>query len=178
MYRSVTLEGDCTTWNGIPITTAPRTLLDAARMVSPASLARALRDAVRLKRTSLAEVGDILGKHRGRRGARKLALAVSRYSGLPLERARSGAEIRAMQLLRDSGRPLPQLNFKIADEEADLSWPALRLIIEIDGGPYHLDTGEDARKEAVWRGAGWEVLRIPSDDVYENPGHLLALAPK
>ena len=106
-----------------------------------------------------------------------MADVVSRYTGLPLERARSGAEVRAMEILRNAGRPLPELNRRIGGEEADLSWPAVRLIIEIDGDPFHLDVGEDARKQAAWEGAGWVVQRLPSDDVYERPYRLLALAP-
>lgn len=72
---------------------------------------------------------------------------------------------------------MPRLNFRIAGEEADLSWPQDRLVIEIDGGPFHQDVGEDARKEERWRSAGWRVERIPSDDVYDYPGNLLDLAP-
>lgn len=64
---------------------------------------------------------------------------------------------------------------RIAGEEADLSWLRTRLIVEIDGGPFHLDRGEDARKQGVWEAAGWTVRRIPSDDVYDRPHRLLAL---
>jgi very-short-patch-repair endonuclease len=105
-----------------------------------------------------------------------LLQVVARYSGLPLERARSGAEVRAFEILRDAKRPLPHLNRRIAGEEADLSWQEWRLIVEIDGGPFHLDVGEDARKEATWRAAGWTVRRLPSDAVYERPARLLRLA--
>jgi hypothetical protein len=38
---------------------------------------------------------------------------------------------------------MPRLNRRIAGEEADLSRPRLRLIVEIDGDPFHLDAGED-----------------------------------
>jgi Protein of unknown function (DUF559) len=100
---------------------------------------------------------------------------LARYSGLPLERARSGAEVRALEVLREAGRPLPRLNLRIAGEEADLSWSRMRLIIEIDGGPFYLDIGEDARKEACWEAAGWTVRRLPSDDVYDHPERLLLL---
>ena len=48
--------------------------------------------------------------------------------------------------------------------------------MEIDGGPFHLDQGEDRRKQARWERAGWTVRRVPSDDVYENPERLLAAA--
>ena len=79
-------------------------------------------------------------------------------------------------MLRAAGRPLPRLNVRIAGEEADLSWAAWRLIVEIDGGPFHLDAGEDTRKQERWEAAGWTVRRLPSEDVYERPGLLLAAA--
>jgi hypothetical protein len=179
VFRSRVLEGECTVLNGIPITSVPRTLLDLARDprdLTDAALARALREAIRLKTTSLEAVADYLLERPRRRGSRRLLKAVARYSGLPLERARSGAEVRALEILRDANVPLPRLNFHIGGEEADLSWPQWRLIIEIDGGPFHLDSGEDARKEAIWSAAGWTVRRIPSDDVYGRPARLLHLA--
>ena len=178
VYRSSLLAGETTTLKGVPITTPARTLLDLAQTVSDRALARALREMVRLKHTTLHALGDDLGRFRRRRGSRRLATAVARYSGLPLDRARSGAEIRALEILRDAGRPLPRLNVKISGEEADLSWPAERRIIEIDGGPFHLDVGEDARKQHIWEAAGWTVLRIPSDAIYERPFKLLGLAPQ
>jgi len=176
-YRSSTLDGETTALHGAPITTVPRTLVDISSRISERRLARAVREAVRLELTTLYEIVDALGRRRGARGTRKLASVVARYCGLPLERARSGAEVRALELLRDAGRPLPKLNVKIAREEADLSWTSMRLIIEIDGGPFHLDVGEDGRKQACWESAGWMVRRLDSSDVYERPERLLALAP-
>jgi very-short-patch-repair endonuclease len=81
-----------------------------------------------------------------------------------------------MEELRDARFQLPALNFLRAGEEADLSRPAIRLIIEVDGGPFHLGRGEDARKQAVREAAGWIVRRISSDDIYERPERLIALA--
>jgi hypothetical protein len=176
-FRSLTLDGDVMSVQGIPITSISRTLLDLARTVSQKALARAVREAIRLEHTTLAQLGDRLGDYRGRRGSRRLAHVIARYAGLPLERARSGAEIMALEVLRTAGRPLPRLNARIAGEEADLSWPDARLIVEVDGGPFHLDRGEDARKQRRWEGAGWIVRRISSNDVYERPHLLLALAP-
>ena len=82
-----------------------------------------------------------------------------------------------MEILRAADHPLPRLNHRVAGEEADLSWTRERLIVEIDGGPFHLDRGEDLRKQARWERAGWSVKRIPSDFVYEHPHRLLELAP-
>ena len=177
-FRSSTLDGERAELRGIPITSVPRTLYDlAAAGVSTRALARAVREAIRLRLTTVGELAERLGRYHGRRGTRRLALTLSRYTGLPLERARSGAEVRALQVLRDADRPFPRLNVRIAGEEADLSWARQRLIVEIDGGPFHLDVGEDARKQRCWEAAGWTVRRLPSDDVYQHPDHLLALAP-
>jgi hypothetical protein len=156
VYRSTLLDpGECTELRGIPITSVSRTLVDLARTVSDRGLARAVREAVRKELITLSGLGDALGAYRGRRGSRRLAATVARYAGLPLERARSGAEVRAMEILRDAGVPLPRLNVRIAGEEADLSWPAQKLILEIDGGPFH-STSEKmpARRRCGARPAG------------------------
>jgi hypothetical protein len=154
VFRSSTLAGECSELHGIPITSVPRTVVDLAPRISPRALARVVRDVVRLHLTTVSELTDAVGRHRGRRGSRRLALALARYTGLPIERARSGAEVRALEVLRDAGRPAPRLNERIAGEEADLSWASDRVIVEIDGGPFHLDVGEDARKQACWEQAG------------------------
>jgi hypothetical protein len=176
VYRSATLDGQRTVLRGIPITSVPRTLLDLSARLRDRALARAVREAVRLKLVTLGVLAEYLRDVHGHRGSRRLALTVDRYAGLPLSRARSGAEVRALEILRAAGHPLPRLNYRVAGEEADLSWPAARLIVEIDGGPFHLDRGEDARKQAVWEVAGWIVRRVPADDVYERPHRLLRAA--
>jgi hypothetical protein len=175
VYRSSTLTGETTTHNGIPITTVPRILLDLACCVSDRALAKALREFVRLKTTTIYSLSDWLGPRSHRRRAGRLAKAMASYRGLPIERARSGAEVKALEILRDAGVDLPRLNVDVAGEEADLSWPRERLIVEIDGGPFHQDVGEDSRKEEAWQGAGWKVHRIDSGDVYDRPRQLLDL---
>ena len=173
--RSTRLDDDRSELNGVPITAIARTLLDITSDVGDRALARAVRESVRLKLITLYGLADALGHYRGWQGSRRLAVVVARYSGLPIERARSGAEVRALEVLRDAGYHAVSLNEDIAGEEADLILRDRRLIIEIDGEPFHLDKGEDERKEAVWRAAGWTIRRIPSDDVYERPQALLAL---
>ncbi len=177
VYRSTTLEGETTIHQGLPIVTVPRLLLDLARFSGDAALGRALRESIRLERTTMEELGDYLGRVHHRRGVPRLARAMCRYSGLPIERARSGAEIRALEVLRNAGAPMPRLNVVVAGFEADLVWPEHKLIIEIDGRPFHLDRGADAHRDALWRADGWQVIRVSSDDVYERPHVLLAIAP-
>jgi hypothetical protein len=177
VYRSLTLAGNTMTVDGIPATTPERAIIEIAPYVDDRGLARAVREAMRMGRTTAADLLRAVDDHAGRRGTRRVLRASARYAGLPVTKARSGAEIRALMVLRDAGRLVPLLNEKVAGEEADLIWADQRLIIEIDGGPFHQDIGEDARKEGVWCAAGWRVRRIPSADVYDAPQRLLRLAP-
>ena len=165
---------DATQLHAIPITTPERTLIDIAPHLNNKALARAVREACRLTTTTPSELFIALARHRGRRGTRRLHAAISRYAGLPLHRTRSDAEALALSLLRDAGIPKPQVNATIAGEEADLSWPTPRLILELDGPQFHLDAAEDLRKQRLWERAGWTVRRLPTDDVYLHPERLLA----
>ena len=174
--RSNTLAGNITTLRGVPITTPERTLIDLAANVNRRALERALREALRLNCTSPRALLHALLAHRGRRGTAKLRLALGRYTGLPLHRTRSDAEALALVLLNDAVRPIPQINVRVAGEEADLVWRDRYLIVELDGPQFHLDAAEDARKQAAWEAAGWTVRRLPTDDVYERPERLLEAA--
>jgi len=177
VYRSLTIAGNTMTIDGVPTTTAERAIIEMAPYVDDPGLARAVREALRMKTTTSAALLRAVDDHARRRGTRRVVRTLAAYAGLPVSRARSGAEIRALMVLRGGNRPLPRLNNRIAGEEADLSWASERLIIEIDGGPFHQDVGEDRRKETAWREAGWTVLRMPSDDVYNAPERLLSIAP-
>jgi very-short-patch-repair endonuclease len=95
---------------------------------------------------------------------------------VPYKRTRSNAEALGFEVLHDAGIEPPKVNTRIAGEEADLAWPAHKLIIEIDGPQYHQFADEDARKQRIWERAGYVVRRIPSDTVYDDPSRLLALA--
>jgi len=174
--RSASLAGNTTTLDGIPITTPERTLIDLAPHLGNRALARAVRESIRLRTTTPSEIFIALARHRGRRGTRRLHAAVSRYAGLPLDRSRSDAEALALEILRDAGVPRPQVNERIAGEEADLSWRDRKLIVELDGPQFHLDAADDLRKQRAWERAGWTVQRLPTADVYLQPERLLTAA--
>jgi hypothetical protein len=155
---------ETTTRDGIPIITPERTLIDLAASLPARAIAKATREAIRLKATTASSLLDALLKHRGRRGTKQLRELAERYKGLPIERARSDAESYALERLG----PGPSVNVRIAGEEADLVWHDERLIIEIDGPQYHLFPDEDERKERAWRAAGYEVIRRGSDAVFSR----------
>jgi very-short-patch-repair endonuclease len=178
VLRSKNLEGDTTVQDGIRITTAARTLIDMAPHVSEKETGREFREAMRLKVTTTQQLLRTLDKHPTRRGTKLLRELATRYSTLPYARTRSNAEGAALEVLHDAGIQQPRVNTWIAGEEADLTWPNHRLIIEIDGPQYHQFQDEDARKQRKWERAGYVVRRIPSQAVYHDPARLIALAPR
>jgi len=174
--RSKKLDGDVTRFMGIPITTAARVLVDLAPGLDEKRLGRAFRESIRLKRTTARRIRTTLDRHLRRPGTPLLRDLATRYATIPYHRTRSDPEGRGLEILHDVGAPPPRVNVKVAREEADMVWDGL--IIEIDGPQYHLFADEDARKEEIWRKAGYVVRRIPSDAVYRTPDELIAIAPR
>lgn len=175
--RSTRLGADVMHDRGLPVMSPARTVLDLIAHSGPVRADRIVRDALRTGAVADADLLMIIGRHRGRRGVAKLRLLAREYEGLPARRARSDAELLALAILRSAGVALPALNVKRAGHEADLSWPDLRRIIELDGGSFHRFSSHDARIQRRWERAGWRVDRLPTDDVYDRPDRLLALAP-
>jgi very-short-patch-repair endonuclease len=162
--------------DGMRATTAERALIDLAPRLSRRAMERALREALRLRAATPQRLLETLARHRGRRGAARLLELARRYRGLPYARTRSNAEARALEVLADAGLELPEVNVRIAGEEADLVWRDRRLIIEIDGPQFHRFPDVDRNKQLAWRGAGFTVRRLGSQAVYDRPAELLALS--
>lgn len=166
---------DQTTLDGLPITTPERTLADLWSRTHEGERRKMLREALRLQSTTPGKLQSHLDSAPARRRPASLAAYVARYERLQLHRCKSDAEARALELVDRAGLALPDVNVRRAGEEADLSWPDRRLIIEIDGGQFHKDKQEDARKAAAWTTAGWCVRRVTSDTVFERPDRLIEM---
>ena len=172
VFRSTTLEDEVTRFEGIPITTAARVLVDLAAGLDDERLGRAFRESIRLKRTTARRVLECAGRHMAASGSSRLAALARRYAHIPYHRTRSDPEGRALELLHEAGVH-PEVNVRIAGEEADIVLREPKVILEIDGPQFHQFADEDARKAAIWREAGFVVRRIGSDDVYaETPDGL------
>lgn len=175
--RSTTLaDTDIVVRDGIPVTSPTRTLVDLSPHLGPRARAKAIREGIRLGAFTALELRLAAAKHRGRRGVAGLSDLARQLERLPISRTRSDAEARALEVLATAGLPLPVVNVVYEGEEADLSWPQHRSIIEIDGPQFHQDAAEDARKERCWREQGWRVDRISSDTVFDAPQALITLA--
>jgi len=168
-------SSEVTTCGPLPVTTPLRTCLDLARRLSLVEAVVALDRALHLKMVGLPELRD----HVGRR---------SRLPGLPHARrvvelvepdAESPMESRLRMILVLGGLPHPQVQVELRDingnflARPDLLYPAARLAIEYDGATHRENLVADNRRQNRLHGAGYQLLRYASPDVYNRPQEIL-----
>jgi very-short-patch-repair endonuclease len=158
-----------TTHDGLRVTTAERTLADLWRKVGPGYRNKMLREALRLKHTTPTALDAHLNAAAPRNRPRSLNVLLDRYRRLGLDRTKSDAEARGLDLLDARHVELPEVNITIAGFEADYVWPHLRLIVEVDGDQWHQDKARDAEKTAAWTRAGHRVRRVEADVIFGTP---------
>jgi very-short-patch-repair endonuclease len=91
--------------------------------------------------------------------------------------SRSRKEKRLLRGLRDARLPMPETNVKFGCFEADFLWHRERLVVEVDGYPFHRGPAafnRDHEKDLVLRGAGLDVLRFTGDHVEKQLTMVLA----
>jgi very-short-patch-repair endonuclease len=163
--------------DGIPTTTVARALLDFAEVASFRRLERALDEADKRQLFDLQATLDVLERSRGRRGAKPLKRAIERYVPEP-RRTNSWLERRALELIREAGLPMPQVNLHLNGYEVDLQWPEANLVVELDSREHH-DTAwareEDAIRDAVHVAHGHGVMRVTHRRLTREPDAVAAL---
>jgi very-short-patch-repair endonuclease len=76
-----------------------------------------------------------------------------------------------LRLIRAAGLPEPRANYPVAGYTADFCWPDVRLIIEVDGHPFHSSRPaieRDHRRDLIHREAGYEVIRFTARQLEEE----------
>jgi very-short-patch-repair endonuclease len=178
VHRSLVLDrGDITRREGIPVTMPARTLLDLASVFDYSRLRRATRQAQSLRRVSIPQLVDILGRLGARRGSRKLARVVA-TGPAP---TRSELEDAVLDLILRGGFVHPQVNEALRRSGRrvvpDFRWPEQRLVVEADGAAWHdnqLAREDDAERQALLEAHGERVLRVTWDQAIARPGQTLA----
>jgi very-short-patch-repair endonuclease/predicted transcriptional regulator of viral defense system len=164
--RSVRLDpGETTHWNGIPITTPARTLVDLAGDMGKAGRSRELEQAVaqafRRDLTTEAELLSLIARHPRRHGTGLLRAFLEDHA--PPVLTRSEAEERLLTLVRSARLPAPGVNVGLAGYEVDFVWMAERLVVEVDGRAYHSARSRfegDRRRDTDLAAAGFRVIRV------------------
>lgn len=164
---------EVTKFEGIPITTPARTLLDIAGVVGSRELERALAEALATRLATRADLLRLLSRHPRRPGTRVLrALLGPAHPAL----TRSEAEERFLALIRKARLPAPEANVTIGDYEVDFLWRTQRFVVEIDGFAFHSSAEmfeSDRRRDAVLAASGLRVIRVTWRQLLTEPEAML-----
>ena len=135
----------------IPVTAPARTIADLRRVLAPAQLRRAIREA------------EVLGLDPG--------------VGIEADRARSELERLFLRLCRRHRLPLPDANARIGRFTVDFIWRQAALIAETDGYRYHRGRQafeDDRARDVELRLLGYEVVRFTYRQVMDEPARVAA----
>lgn len=170
---------DVTSLDGIPVTTAARTLLDVASQAPLDVIEDALDDAIRrdlLSRAGLRRRTDELGRRAGVPAVRRLLAARE-----PGKRSESVLEARLHRVLTRSGLRAPVVQHPLRGAGrvvgiVDLAYPWARLAIEADGYRWHSGRRRfehDRIRLNALTLLGWRVIRVTSSELKERADHVV-----
>jgi hypothetical protein len=169
--RTRRVEG-VTTWRGIPVTTVARTLVDLAAVLTLDKLARACHEAGVRYNTTPAQVEVVIARRPNSPGVAKLRRILHGDVHVTLSRL----ERRFLELLEETGLPLPQTNRPAGGRRVDCRWPEHHLTVELDSYRFHRSRHaweQDRRREREARARGDEFRRYTYGDVFEDPRLML-----
>ncbi len=173
IVRTYLRPGDVVRNDGLRLTTVERTLLDLATVLPNQALDRALREAEFHHSRRPVDLAAVL--RRGHPGSARLRAALERH--VPgWGEAKSKLERRFRTLLVAHDVPLPLRNHRVGPWTADCVWPALRVVVELDGGQ-HERPGQakvDADRDLWLRQNGWVVRRYTWDQVSRRGAAVVA----
>jgi uncharacterized protein DUF559 len=165
--------------DGIPVTTAARTLLDLAAVLQPHQLNRALERAEALRLSDRTPLSAVVQRHRGRKGVAGLRTATS--DGIQPAVTKSELERRFLTFVERAGLPLPRTNvwLELGGDlvEVDCVWPEQRLIVELDSRAHHQTTAafeRDRRRDRRAQASGWRTVRVTDHAMRTEAGRLRA----
>jgi very-short-patch-repair endonuclease len=171
VHRVAALAGrDCGTLQGIPVTAAPRTLLDLAEVATARELSRAVDRAKRRGQLDLDALDAILDRRNRTVGAKRLRKALALYRKPVFDRARS--ELLFLEAIENEGLRPPVLNTWVEKWEIDAYWEEERFAVEVDGWETHgsRQAFEDDRlRQEEMKLAGIDSIRISARRIEKEP---------
>jgi len=175
LHRSSTVE--VVRVRGIPVTTAPSTLLVVGAVVDGAALASAVEDAILRRLTTFArlvEMVERLGRS-GRDGTAALRrLLEERGPGAPTE---SVLEDMMAGILRRAGLDDFERQYEVGGVRLDFACPSRKVGIEVNGLAFHSgadDVQRNYRKLNRLLALGWRILQFTWADIRYRPHDVLA----
>ena len=175
---------DVTVVDAIPVTTATRTIIDLAAVVTAEILEEALDDGLRRQLTSIPRLAwriATLGR-RGRPGIAVLQRLIAARGGAR-PTPESALETRLLRRLRRAGLPEPECQYEIKDRgrllaRVDFAFPDARVAIEADGYRWHsgrVRWERDLARRNRLTAHGWRVIHVTSGDLEHRPDEIVRM---
>jgi very-short-patch-repair endonuclease len=163
------LPSAITTHLGIPVTTPEQTILDlAVTMYSDRHFRRLVHESEAQELVTPDSLRAEIGRSPGHRGAKRVLAEIADGP----KPTRSGYEDDLLDMLRRHNAPPFKTNARVAGTpawvEVDFLFEAQKLVIEVDGGPWHKTKFRrelDAAKRLLIKDAGYEVMVLLDEDV-------------
>lgn len=159
LHRTPSLRRpDLGRWDGLPITTAARALLDFAPTAVPRDLERAVAEAFVQELVNRRKLEAVLGRYPTHPGVPYLKAILTGDPKL----THRGIEERLLASVRRARFPEPEVNVRLHGWEVDFLWREKRLVVETDSARFHgvpAAVERDRRKDADLRARGYTVLR-------------------
>jgi very-short-patch-repair endonuclease len=159
-HRRTLSDAEITSINGLPVTTAGRTLFDLAALTTR-ELDRALAGGEHRFPTIRHDLLMLLERYPAAKGTRALrALVLDPGAG---SFTRSEAEDQFLTLIKSAGLARPETNVRVSGYEVDFYWRRASLVVEVDGYEYHGSKRafvRDRQRDSALAAAGIRVIRI------------------
>jgi very-short-patch-repair endonuclease len=178
VHRTSQLSGIDVVWvEHIPVTSATRTVIDLAGVLTRKDLAEVLDHALAERRFPLGYLRKRLAclGTQGRPGSGKLAALIEERVGEP-RRPGSAFERRLFRILAEAGLPLPQREYEVRPDgrlkRIDFAFVDFKLGIEADSYRHHsslTDWSRDHERNQQLVALGWLVLPITYDQMVSDP---------
>lgn len=179
VHESVDLEpGDVVTVDGIPTTTAVRTVVDAGATASSRYVENCLDSGLRIGLFSLSDVERFIERVAvsGRNGIGTIRPLVAERAGWDSV-TESALEDLFRRLVAASGLPVPVAQYRVFEGSrivcrADFAYPDHSILIELDGERYHMDREAfqlDRAKQNRAHALGWKVYRFTWRQLKDEP---------
>lgn len=164
-------DDEWTRFDGIPITTIGRTLVDFATIAPIVELERAVARAERERMVTPDGLERLLKRNRGRPGIRALRTVIERAGGPALTESEAEA-VFLQDVVRKGDLPTPRVNATVAGYRLDFYWPQHGVAVEVDGFRWHSSRPSfdgDRRRTTRLAAAGIQVIPITFRQIVEEP---------
>jgi len=155
---------DYTVHNGIPITSVERTILDLAATLTKDQITYLIEETNRKRLLDIRALDRAIARRPRAAGVARLKAVLKTYRGSADTRSRLERKFR--KLIAKAGLPEPQFNVLVAGLTVDVFWPEWKLVVELDGDPYHNNPGafeRDRIRDAILQKHDLRVLRVTGD---------------